>query len=383
VHFRLDVSGLDLGKLSGPASELKARVKFALSSEKLVLDPLLALAGIGTGPEPTDEEEAREEARLAALPEPPPVPLQRSVPSGLVLDGSIELGSIQMRDVSLGKFSQKISLARRLATVDTSLKGFDGLLTSQVRANLGVPGASYGYAATVAGFKVDRLLEAYAAYKPKKLWLKETRGKVFGSLALAVSGTGGGLNSKAIKRNLRAAGHFKLSHGKFSHLPILERVARAIPYPPAQEALKKDIDFDRCESNFVMLGGKFSWPDFVVDSGPDGRSGDLLLQSKGWLIPSGPVQMQVTPHFNPRLVKLEGDLAQYFQDDKGWATYDSIIYAGPHISEGRADFSQGVKNAAGRAIKKQTDELKKKAGDVLKEKAGDLFKNLPGGLFGK
>jgi uncharacterized protein involved in outer membrane biogenesis len=387
VKFSLDASGLDMANLSGPASNLQGKVKFSLTSPKLVLDPLLKLAGTSEGPELSPAEEAKEEAREAALPEPPPMQIQKLIPAGLAVDGKVDFGSIQAKGVSTGRFTQTIVVARRQARLETALAAFGGNFTNQVNANLGVPGSTYGFAAKLDGFKMEQLLDMYAAVKPKTAWLQEAHGHVFGTLGLSIRGTGAGLNGKAIKRQLNATGFFKLADGKFTHLPVLQRIASAIPYPPAQEVLSKDVSFDRCQTSFSMKGGKAVWPDFVLDSGSTGkelgRTGDLAVQSAGTLIPSGPVQIAVTPHFNPRVVQLQGDLAQYFQDDKGWATYDSILYSGPTMTTAHADFTQGAKNAAKKAISKQVDAVKQKAQEAIKSKAQDLLKQLPGNLFGQ
>jgi uncharacterized protein involved in outer membrane biogenesis len=376
VHLSLSVSDFTVQNLMGPQAAWRARVAYTLTSPQLVLDPLLGLAGSASQAQDAQPAQAAGPSNAAPsaakpAPEPAPVQLGKLIPLGITVQGKVDVAALKAMQMETGHLVQTLSLARQQAQVGLDLAGYQGTVQAKVNANLSVPGATYGLVMKVAGLKLDKLVDDYAASFPKKQSLQQVKGKVSGLLALDASGTGKGLNSQAIIRNLNLKGHFKLGPGKFSHLDIQERLAAVIPHPPTAQALRGDISFDRCESDFTMKDGKASWPNLVVSSGADDRGGSLLIKSNGWLKPGADIDCHVAPHFNPSLVRLEGALQDAFGDDKGWATYDSIAYYGPTSDKAKADFSQGVKKAATQLITKQVNK-------ALQDKGQDLLKGLLG-----
>jgi uncharacterized protein involved in outer membrane biogenesis len=377
VHFTLNVSDFTVQNLMGPQAAWRAKVAYTLTSPQLVLDPLLGLAG-STSPAQDAQPAAAAGPSNAAgpvaakpAPEPAPVQLGKLVPAGITVQGKVDVAALKAMQMQTGRLVQTLSLARQQAQVGLDLAAYQGTVQAKVNANLSVPGATYGLVMKVAGLKLDTLVDDYAASFPKKQSLQQIKGKVSGLLALDASGTGKGLNSQAIIRNLSLKGHFKLGPGKFSHLDIQEKLASVIPHPATAQALRGDITFDRCESDFTMKDGKAAWPNLVVSTGADNRGGTLYIQSNGWLKPGADIDCHVVPHFNPSLVRLDGALQDAFGDDKGWATYDSIAYYGPSSDKAKADFSQGVKKAATQLITKQVNK-------ALQNKGQDLLKGLLG-----
>jgi len=377
VHLTLSVSDFTVQNLMGPQAGWHAKVAYALSSPQLVLDPLLGLAG-STSQAPdarplqaAGPSNASKATAAKPAPEPAPVQLGKLIPMGITVQGKVDVAALKAMQMETGHLVQTLSLARQQAQIGLDLAGYQGTVQAKVNANLSVPGAAYGLVAKVAGLKLDKLVDDYAASFPNKQSLQQLKGKVSGALALDASGTGKGLNSQAIIRTLNLKGHFKLGPGKFSHLDIQEKLAAVIPHPPTAQALRGDISFDRCESDFTMKDGKASWPNLIVSTGKDDRGGNLLIQSKGWLKPGADIDCHVAPHFNPSLVRLDGALQDAFGDDKGWATYDSIAYYGPTSDQAKADFSQGVKKAATQLITKQVNK-------AIQDKGQDLLKGLLG-----
>jgi hypothetical protein len=293
-----------------------------------------------------------------------------------------------------GRLVQTLALQRQMAQVKLNVSAYQGEVALGVNADLKPAGTAYGLGLKVAGVKFDDLVNDYIASNPKKESLKQLKGKVTGALDMNASGTGRGLNARAIKRQLNLAGHFKLAKGRLSKLEMQEKIAGVIPHPPTAAVFRQDITFDRLETDYTMKGGRVAWPNLIIDTGGDGRGGNLMIEGKGWHQLGADIDMHVVPHFNPSIVKLEGALQDAFGDDKGWATYDSIAYYGPSTKKAKADFSQGVKKAATKVINKQVDaakqkakeEAQKKAQEVIQQQGGELIKQLPGGLnnlFGK
>ena len=266
------------------------------------------------------------------------------------------------------------------ALVNLTLQAFQGTLKAQVRANLAVPGTSYGYAVDLAGLNVEDAVNTYADTFPKDASLQQLRNKVFGTLAASARGTGKGLSGAAMEKNLDLTGSFKLAKGKFSHLDMAQKLASVIPYPPVSNLLMSDITFDRTQSDFALKGGKASWTDLVEDTGADGRQGSTMIQSHGFYVLGGAIDTHVILHFNPSVVKLQGTAQEAFADDKGWPTFD-VAYYGPTLKQAKADFSQGLKKAAGRVVNRQIDQLKQKAVQQGQQQMQQLLQKQGGGLL--
>ena len=129
---------------------------------------------------------------------------------------------------------------------------------------------------------------------------------------------------------------------------------------------------------------------FYVSGGSDHRQGDFLIQATGTQVLKGATDFKVVPHINPRVAKLDGVIADGFNDEMGWATYNYIAYKGDSFDEAKGDFLQGVKGAAKKIVDKKVEEVKQKAQEEVKkqaeEKGKELIKQLPGnlkGLFGQ
>jgi uncharacterized protein involved in outer membrane biogenesis len=378
VRLVLKVSNFTVQNLMGPQAAWRANVAYTLTSPQLVLDPLLGLAGSASQAQdaqpaqaagPSNASKPSSAAKLA--PEPAPVQLGKLVPVGISVQGKIDVAALKAMQMQTGRLVQTLSLTRQQAQVGLDLAGYQGTVQARVNANLAIPGSTYGLILKVAGLKLDKLVDDYAASFPKKDSLQKVKGKVSGLLALDATGTGKGLNSQAIIRNLNLRGHFKLGPGKFSHLDIQEKLAAVIPHPATAQALRGDITFDRCETDFTMKDGKAAWSNLVVSTGADNRGGTVYIQGNGWMKPGADIDCHVVPHFNPSIVRLDGALQDAFGDDKGWATYDSIAYYGPSSDKAKADFSHGVKKAATQLITKQVNK-------AIQQKGQDLLKGLLG-----
>jgi hypothetical protein len=140
------------------------------------------------------------------------------------------------------------------------------------------------------------------------------------------------------------------------------------------------------DGNFAYGNGKATLKTFALGTGDDWRGGDLFLQANGAMELGKSVDFKVVPHFNPARVNVGGEVGNAFKDSAGWFTYDYIAYYGPTMKEAKADFSAGLKKAAGRAVEQQVDKVKQqateKAQEAIQDKAGDVLKQLPGGLKG-
>ena len=363
------------------ARALKMSVTYKLTSPKLVLDPVMPIAMADDTP-----EEAKHKAELAAqtggIQD-----LSKSVPAGLNVKGLIAVDSLVFKKIKTGKLTQQIILAKQKLQSATNLDLYGGTFWERTNVDLAKSGPVYSAQTGLSALKFDGLVSDAAASLPEVAALKSLDGKVFGALSYKVNASGKGFKKPALMKNLKADGSFDLKDGKIMKTEWQEKIASVIPHPQTQAVLRQDLVFQNLRGDFKFSAEKMVLSSLAMGSGNDWRGGDIFLQASGSLIPSGPVDFKVVPHFNPAKVQVGGELGKAFEDDKGWATYNYVAYYGPTMKEAKADFSKGVENAAKQAVNKKVDEVKQKATDEVKkqvqDKAGDLLKKLPGGLFGQ
>jgi hypothetical protein len=365
-----------LDNLLGGPKKLKANVTYKLSSPKLVLDPVMDMAMAGK-PSADDASKATAPAAGDGL-----MDLSGSVPAGLSLKGSILVDSMVYKQIKTGKLSQQISLVKQKLQSATNLDLYGGTFWERTNVDLSKRGPSYGSQSGLSGMSFNGLVDDAAASFPDSSAAQNFKGKVFGAASYKVTASGKGFKAPALMKNLKADGSFGLQDGKITKTDWQEKIASVIPSASTQAALRKDLVFQNLVGEFGFAANKMTLKSFTLGSGKDWRAGDILLQASGTLVPGGPIDFKVVPHFSPKSVQVGGEVGKAFEDDKGWATYNYIGYSGPTSKEAKADFSQGLQNAAKNAVNKKVDEAKQKATDAVKQQAGNALKKLPlpGGL---
>ncbi len=312
--------------------------------------------------------------------------LSKSIPAGVSLKGSIVVDSMVLKSIKTGKLTQQITLAKQKLQSATNLDLYGGTFWERTNVDLSKPGPSFSSQSGLSTMSFDGLIDDAATSFPDKASIQGFKGKVFGKASYKLTASGRGFKAPALMNNLKADGSFSLQDGKITETTWQENIAAVIPYPPAQAALRKDLVFQNMTGDFAMAADKMTLKSFTLGSGSDWRGGDILLQASGTLVPGGAIDFKVVPHFSPNNVKVDGEVGQAFADDKGWATYNYIAYYGPTAKEAKADFSQGLQNAAKNAVSKKVAAAQQQATDAVKQKvqqqAGDALKKLPlpGGL---
>jgi hypothetical protein len=359
---------------------MKIAATYKLTSPKLVLDPFLAIALADDTPEQlaAKAETARKTGGIQEL--------NKSVPKGLSVKGSIEAESMVARKLVLGAFKNSFALSQQKAQSASDLQLYGGKFWERTNIDMTVPGPTFKTQAAMDSVKFEGLVDDALVSMPDSEKLKDLKGKVFGLFSFKLDATGKGFKNPARMKNLKADGQFSMRDGKILKTEWQEKAAQAIPHPQTQEALRKDIVFQNARGDFSLASNRFTLKNFALGSGQDWRGGEILLQASGAMELGGALDFKIVPHFSPASVKLEGELAQGFNDNAGWPTYDYIAYYGPSSKEAKADFSAGLKKAGRQVIDKKVDEAKQKAQEELRkqaeEKGGEVLKNLPGGLKG-
>jgi hypothetical protein len=375
ITFALNVAWGDLSNLLGPTEKLKAAVRYSIRSPKLNLDPLLA-AGSGATTTAATAEPAKTTAE-GGLPS-----YAKSVPKGLSVDGLIDVDSMQVKGFTTGKLTQHLQLKDQKVTSSTELKMYGGRIYEQSRADLAQAGPVFSSNLGVENLIFDKLVDDAVAAMPQSS-LAQLKGKVQGVLSVKVQAKGKGFDKPWVLDNTQATIDVQLHDGVIRKLDVMESLASVIPHPQTQQVLRSDIKFSNLVAQLQYASRKVTLKNFQMGSGPDWRQGPVYVQANGAMVLDGPADFKIVPHFNPNVDAIGGDLGKAFQDAKGWPTYDFIEYAGPSLNQAKADFTAGLKKAAGKAVQQQVDRLKKAATDQVQQKAGALIKQaVPGGLPG-
>lgn len=377
VRIKLSAKWGSLDNLLGGAANLKADVDFALSSPKLNLDPVVAIAMVDDTPaELAAKAEAQQDAHVPDM--------RPSVPAGLNLKVSMDVDQLTAKTFKTGKLKALVTLkARKLASA-LDLDLYNGKLWERINADFNTLGPLWGGQVGVSKLDLKPLVDDLAASMPQAEKVQGLKGKVEGALTLQTDLKGKGFTRGTRIRNLQANGTFQLKDGVIRKTDIQERLASVIPHAETQAVLRSDIRFATARGDFAYGADRVTLKNFALGTGDDWRGGDLFLQAVGFMDLGKTVDFKVVPHFNPTKVSVGGEVGNAFKDSAGWFTYDYIAYYGPSMKEAKADFTAGLKKAAGKAVQQQVDKVKQaaqqKVNDAVKDKAGDVIKKLPGGL---
>jgi uncharacterized protein involved in outer membrane biogenesis len=367
VALDLEASNYSIKNLRGPQKDLRLNLKYALTSPKLVMEPLMAYASIPDSPEVL-QQQAAENARDHGIKD-----YRLKVPKGVTINGSIKVDAVQYKQILTGEFSHVVELKQQRLKSTLNWKLFGGTAFNQLEADLSVPGPKHTFHVVVSKVQFDKAVDEAAASFPDKAFLQQIKGKLFGSFSLELQGHGKGSQAPALNKNLVLDGDFSMLDGVLKKLDLSEKLAAAIPYPATQDILRKDINFGEMAGKVSLKNEKLTLSDFFLGSGADHRQGEIYVQASGTQVMGGALDYKIVPHFNPRAVALQGPAADAFNDDQGWPTFDYVEYKGPNSASAKADYSAGAKKAATKAAQKQVQQL-------IQNQGQGLIKQLPGGL---
>jgi hypothetical protein len=356
----------DLGNLAGGAAKLKADIKVSVSSPQLNLDPLLAASAGGPAPSAAAGTATPRASAGGGMRD-----LRASVPRGLTVSLDVDAATVSADGLRTGKLTERLRLAGQKLATATDLDLYQGHLSERSGVDLGQVGPVYRSQVQLQGLDWGPLVDDLAAANPKDATLQQLKGKLNGRVSLRADFHGKGLAEPARTQGLSGQASLRVIDGVIRRTDLQERLAAAIPDPQTQAVLRGDIPFANAIAEVVVAGPKTTLKSFNLGSGKDWRAGTLFLQASGTLVKDGPVDLRITPHFDPTQVRVGGGLGRALEDAKGWPTFDYIAYAGPTLDQAKADFSAGIQKAATKAVADQAQQLiQGKAGDALKKLFG-------------
>ncbi len=229
------------------------RIAGSVSSDKLVLDPLLE--------GPKDGRPAPYGALTRTVND-----LTRSIPDKLTMSLLINLKDISHKTLKIDRINVGLALAQKVLAVDLKdLSAYEGQVSGKGKVDLNVSGLSY----RVDGLELKNLnagpfsnavVESFMTGFPK---YKELKNKVFGRLELSVDLSGRGVETADILKNAEASGNLTLSNGKLSHLESMASLAEFLKY----NALKEDLVVRELKGEFSLEDRFLTLKGLSVDSG--------------------------------------------------------------------------------------------------------------------
>ncbi len=162
-----------------------------------------------------------------------------------------------------------------------------------------------------------------------KTLFDEIKQKVYGTLNMNCSFFGNTFSD--VPHTIRGGGYCAVTDGKLSSLEMAKNLGTALGI----DSLKNDLVFDILSGHFSMSGGKISTDDLKMQSGPDGKSGDIKLAGSGYTTVDSAVDFKAQMDFNPRVASKIGagfltllniKDASYAYNSDGWLPVDARVY---------------------------------------------------------
>jgi len=302
---KADISAAVSKWKSGPA------IDFSISSQKLSVDPLMAIFAAGAGAKkatPIPGELTKTVNRALA-----------SIPNSLNVNGQINLAQVSFMNFAADKAALSFSLANKNATADIKeIKFYEGTISGKAKVALATPGLGYSGTLKLSGFNASPFSNAVVeTFLTKLPDYKDLTNKVSGTLDAALNFSGRGVEVPDILANAVGAGSFILKDGELKKLKTIGAIADKINTP----ALKQDLKVSELSGNFELKNQVVAIKTLVLKAGDLGANfnGGLDLKNLKY-VAGNRLSLRGSPTATRELSK-EYDL---LRDSKGWleATFE-------------------------------------------------------------
>jgi len=364
--FTFDMKITNL-KMSNPAgfsyANFAPKGKFSLSSPKVVLDKLMALAG---GEDKDAEKDKKDKKNAKSEPPAKEPDLRAYIPRKAELSGDVRMDEIHLKKLVLTGEVVSLTLSGgKLAFLQKGML-YEGKDDSSGSVLLTSYPLAYEIKAALAGFQAMPFMDdVLASFAPKVS--SALKDKLAGKTDANITLSGKGVTYPNIKKQLKGSGKFLVSNGKVSKIEALQKnVGKYLK----SDLFNRDMEFKTLGGDFKIADGKISTPNTTMDPGKDGDFGFLY---NGWVSMDMDLKGALTTRFHPRHedTVMKGDLgkALFYKDKNGWPT-------------GEWDVSGNVtlpiilpsKKLAGKVLQSKGKEVLKQQMPAAKKLLKGLFK---------
>jgi uncharacterized protein involved in outer membrane biogenesis len=281
-------------------------INFAVSSEKLSIDPLLALfAGAAEvkKPKPQPGELTKTVNRAMA-----------SLPKNLSVNGKLNIKNLSLMNFKVDKIDLSLGLRQKIvnATIN-EIAIYNGAFSGTARVDLNASGLAYSIqnlklqnfnASPFTNAVVETFLTGLPDYK-------DLTNKVYGTLDLSVDLRGSGVETNSILANLEGKGSFRLVNGELKRVKTLAEIGKTIK----SNSLQQDLKFGQLSSRFSIKNKVVQVADFNFDN-PEFKllfNGGIDIGRLTW-VPGNRLTTKLSPAIGQNLPQ-EFSL---FKDQNGW-----------------------------------------------------------------
>lgn len=235
-------------------------IEFSLTSSKLTAETFLGILSSGGSSSPTKKKVKKTPGVATKKLNQSLAKLKKS----LSVKGNINIENLTYKTMQLDKFSVGVTLKNKKVYLSIpEISAYGGKLSGNVAANLNVPSVSYSISnlslnGFVANDFINAVVDSFFTFKGKD----ELKNKLHGTLSLAISGSGKGIEGQNILANANLSGSFSVANGKLLHFPALISLADKINQP----ALKQDYALDELKSSFALKNKKLTLSNLVAHS---------------------------------------------------------------------------------------------------------------------
>jgi uncharacterized protein involved in outer membrane biogenesis len=308
-NFSLSVAGESLAAAATFSGWKKApRLTADIRSGQFNIDPLLALFAGGA-------------ARPSAKPKPGELTkmvngLTASIPRNVSAAVNLDIANLTFQKFKVDRVDAGLNLAGKIATVKIrDIKVYGGSLSGTLKADLNVPGLAYEVRdLRLAGFNAspfsNAVVETFLTSLPDS---KELVNKVYGTLDVATSLTGSGVEPGPIMSSLNLNGSLTLKNGELKRLQTLAEVGKAIK----STSLQGDLKFGSLYAAFAFASQVVTVKGLKIDENDFQLyfNGGADLKSLKW-VPGNRLNLKLAPHLTTGLARE----FEIFKDGKGWLT---------------------------------------------------------------
>lgn len=355
-------------------------VNFSAQSNKLTLDPFLAIFA-------KDKNKEKKEERQKTSPTTSLKAFGNSIPSNLKVTGDVSIKSFSLLSIKGEELKLSLGIKNRLITLDGKVNGYKGNIDLSLALNPQL--AFYTFKKLNAkGIDFSPLAnDVIDSFLPKFVDLK---GKIQGNLDLTLYVKGKGISGKEILYNSTAVGHLLLTEGRLKKIKLLENLAEKYNLKfLAQDMYVSGLRSDFTFSNAILNVKKLSVEDTDLRIEFQGK---LDLANQKYIDPS-----EVTFILSPKLsTSLPKEMA-LFKDERGFTEVTFALKGSLKMPIPTPVLKKPVEKAIGKVklrieaekielerkaeeekerLKKEAEEKKKEEEERLKKEAEEKVKEI-------
>ena len=373
---KLSLPNLVLG-LAGEKASISATVSkwktapainFSITSNKLALDPLLAIFAAGTKPK------TKKKAVRGALTKKINQSMAK-ISRQYRVNGKVKIKNLSIKGFNVNNLDLATTLSNKKVSLDIKdIALYEGNLSGQASVNLATPGLSYNVSnLKLKGFNATPFVNTMATTFLTSLPdYKDMVDKVYGRLDLSVDLKGRGVEPQDIFANAVGNGSFALTGGEIKRMKTLASIGKTLK----SNSLQGDMKVKNLDANFHLDKRVISTKDLRLEDQDIKASftGGANLGTLKW-VPGNRLTIKASPTVSKNLPQE----LRFFKDEKGWFELTFEITGSLKKPIPKPILDKPLEKVIGKLkikIEAAEVEIQKKANEELKKQEAAVKKKL-------